>query len=72
MEKKILVSLDKWNKDKKAARDIANEMYPLFNGLSCPVCEKELQDTDDIVPCTNPAQQHIKCSSCDFSGNRFR
>jgi len=46
-------------------------IYPKNNGIECPKCKHELQDTNSNVLCSNPPQYNVNCSNCDYTGYRF-
>lgn len=44
---------------------------PCPNGISCPVCEKELVDTNPLTILPSfPPKKSVHCDSCDFKGYR--
>ena len=63
-------SLEEWNKD-RAAKIEARDTYPKNNGIACPKCGAELQDTDAGILLSYPAQKRVKCSKCDYVGYRI-
>jgi predicted RNA-binding Zn-ribbon protein involved in translation (DUF1610 family) len=66
-----LVSLQEHNKRHLPPLPWA-KAAPVFNGIACPECGKELVDTDpDRALLTYPIQYRIHCPSCGYSGTRF-
>lgn len=69
MTEKPLISLEDWNKSKW---EKANpKKTPLWNGIACPDCGKELFDAEpDYILCSLPPQTATGCY-CGYRGNRF-
>jgi predicted RNA-binding Zn-ribbon protein involved in translation (DUF1610 family) len=63
-------TLDEWNKE-RAADLRAARTYPKPNGLACPECGAELQDTDGSRLMSSPPQVRVNCSKCGFFGYRI-
>jgi len=57
-----LISLDEWNRQ-------PSRRIPQGNGIACPKCGHELQDTGVVFLCS-PSLAEVKCPFCDFVGNR--
>lgn len=50
----------------------ANSNEPRPNGIACPDCGHELNDTaPNIVMTSNPPQKNIGCPGCDYVGFRI-
>ncbi len=41
------------------------------NGIGCPLCGKELVDSNNAILTSNPPQKNIHCPDCDYSGYRL-
>lgn len=67
---KPLESLDDYN-ERMAKMIAALNTYPRPNGLACPKCGAELQDSDGMVLTSHPAQRSVNCSKCDYQGYRI-
>jgi hypothetical protein len=66
---KPLISLEDWNKRKW--EQAHPPKTPLWNGVACPKCGKEMFDVDpDYILCSMPPQIEVGCT-CGFRGNRF-
>lgn len=65
-----LIPLEEAN---SAAHEFHRKMktYPKPNGLACPLCKKELMDSEAAILCTSPAKRKVQCSSCDYIGYRI-
>jgi len=66
-------TLDEHNHE-RWARHKAGERwdYPHANGIECPMCQKELWDSDPMVTLTvSPPQKSVNCPACGYSGYRF-
>ena len=45
---------------------------PHANGIACPVCGKELWDSDPTVMLTSdPPQMNVHCPACGYVGYRL-
>jgi len=60
-------TLDEHNKSILAMQNI----YPKNNGIACPVCGKELQDTDGNILTSFPPRTAVNCSNCEYKGFRY-
>lgn len=69
---KDLKPLKEYNKNflKKRAEE---KEKPNYNGLACPKCGSELEDSGNQLLMSNPPQIRVKCSNndCNFKGTRF-
>ena len=45
--------------------------YPQPNGLACPKCDHEMEDTDDGILLSNPPKKNVRCPSCGYTDYRF-
>jgi hypothetical protein len=66
---KPLISLEDWNQSKWEKAHPPKT--PLWNGIACPKCGKEMFDVDpDYILCSMPPQVEVGCA-CGFRGTRF-
>lgn len=72
MVKKELVSLDRWDQERKHQKGDAGFGAPKLNGIACPICEEELLDSKpNITLASYPARKNIHCQSCGYIGYRI-
>ena len=45
--------------------------YPKPNGLACPICGKELADSDGVLLISMPPKRRIYCPHCGYMGYRI-
>lgn len=46
---------------------------PHPNGIECPTCKEELQDTNPTVVLTgNPPKKDVHCPACGYTGYALR
>lgn len=67
MENKKLISLEEFN-------SIISNNYsiPKLNGIECPECKHELQDTNPgMVLTVYPQRISVECTNCDYKGTRL-
>lgn len=68
-----LMSLDQWNERRRlyweAVADRVHHPEDYTNGLKCPKCfNGNLYDTGQVL---RARQLRVKCTSCDFKGERL-
>ena len=62
-----LKSLEEHNKE----RHILYSDKPRKNGIACPECGSELEDSDPhSTLASNPPQKNVNCTKCDYKGYR--
>ena len=68
-----LKSLDLFNSERlKAHEQLLRLNDPHPNGIACPVCGKELWDSNPSITLTsNPAQYNVHCPACGHRGYRL-
>jgi deoxyribodipyrimidine photolyase-like uncharacterized protein len=67
-EKKLLKTLAEHNKE---AYGRSNWDMPNPNGIACPQCEGELQDSNpSIVLSSYPVKMNVHCPTCAYHGYR--
>lgn len=44
---------------------------PRLNGIACPLCGEELEDSDNYTMTSSPPQKNVKCSKCVWTGYRL-
>jgi len=65
-----MITLDEHNARRPRIMNQSNEPTP--NGIACPDCGKELQDSNPMmVLASNPPQKAINCPSCGYHGFRL-
>ena len=66
--------LDDWNREHKAywdaVRDRHNNPQNYPNGLTCPKCDGNLYDTLQVAS-VSPTMLRVRCTFCQFSGERY-
>ena len=64
-----LTPLADWNREHTDAYFTPADATP--NGLACPLCGAELEDTSPgIHTMSLPPQTAVNCSACEFKGTR--
>lgn len=49
-----------------------NDPSPRPNGIACPKCGAEMNDTAPMITLTSyPPQKNVGCPQCDYSGYRI-
>ncbi len=64
-----LTPLDEFNHTHRKLHELPT--YPLNNGIACPKCGKEMQDTDGGVLLSYPPQKNINCPACGHRDYRI-
>jgi hypothetical protein len=67
-QKPKLISLEEWNEERLA---LTEPEYPHPNGIACPDCGGELNDTDSGILMSYPGQKRVLCPLCGFKGTRI-
>jgi C4-type Zn-finger protein len=72
MTEKKLKTLAEHNSEKlNANRDIYGNK-PVPNGISCPICQKEMMDSSPMMVLTSiPPKKSVHCPSCDYRDYRI-
>ena len=66
----VLITLAKHNELIRKSWELVR--FPRKNGIACPECGHELQDTDhELLGITNPPQTRVSCSHCIWKGTRL-
>lgn len=64
-----LKSLEEFNQERRASYTGFNNPRP--NGIACPKCGAEMNDSKSSVTLTsNPPQVYVACPKCGHSGTR--
>ena len=72
MSPKKLLGLDAFNAQRSEAYREANSNKPRPNGIACPKCGAELEDTAPMVTLTSwPTQKNVGCPRCHYVGYRI-
>lgn len=66
-----LIPYYEWQEEQRRLYGL--EINPHKNGIECPLCEKELTDTNPQVTLTSlPPQKDVKCEACGWVGYRIK
>lgn len=66
-----LISLAAHNTALTELHTMLNSNAPRPNGIACPSCGAEMNDTSPNITLTsNPPQTHVGCPQCQFTGTR--
>lgn len=64
-------TLEEWNRERSL--EIRRESdYPRPNGLACPKCGKELQDSDPTILMSYPPMVNVDCPECGYKSLRIK
>ncbi len=68
----MMMSYDKWQIERAVHHRRLTDPSPRPNGIACPMCGKELQDSTPLLTMTsNPPQKAVDCPACGWSGQRI-
>lgn len=72
MEEKKLKTLKDHNRERLKENWGMYRNDPTPNGISCPICEKEMLDTSPMMVLTSiPPKKSVNCPFCNYKGFRI-